>query len=825
MLINREKTALVYKGINYSYTDLLQYSLRYSEKFVIDGKVPERILIFSENTPEYIFAIYACLRLNAIVVPVDVMSTVKELRYIVDDCRPDLILVSPEKIDFVKESIADIENYTVPILMPEDLDIKGVETMPLIEIAIGDMQQVVSIIYTSGTTGSPKGVMLTYENYWYNVDAVINHVPIFNEDSRVILILPLHHVFPFAGALLAPIYSGGTIYIVDSLAPEAIIKTLQEGKITIMIGVPRLYDALAKGIMTKINASLVAKTLFKLAGFIGSESFSKTIFKAVHQKFGGYMEFFVSGGAALSIETGNIFKTLGFYVLEGFGMTECAPMIAFTRPGDRKVGYCGKLLPGLEMQFSESGEILVKGPNVMKGYYNRPEETAQIIRGGWLYTGDVGELDEGGRLRITGRIKEIIVTSNGKNINPVEIEHAVLADSKSINDIAVFLHDDVLQAIVVPDMDAIRINTGKTIEECIRPEIEAYNSSAMSYKRIKNFHVTSHELPKTRLGKIQRFKLDAFISEKEEKRVEENVSGKSEEYLRLKHFVDNETGMYANGDDHFEMDLSLDSLGRVSLLAYIEENFNVNIQEEQMNVLSTLNKLSAYVEENASIQVENSVSWKKIFEDAKIDMKLPKSGVIHWFMFNYIKLLFHISYLFKKKGRENVPKGPCIFVANHRSGLDPVFITSAFKWNVVRNTFFFAKEKHFQSVFTKFMAKRNNIISMDINSNVRTSLQQMYQVLKQGKNIIIFPEGTRSKDGMMKEFKESFAILSMELYVPVVPVAIIGAELATYSKIKIPRFFSRVGVEFLPAVYPLKEETSKELAKRVEQQIKESIGQ
>ncbi len=825
MLINRNKTALVYKGAKYSYTELLQYSLRYSQHFTKHSNNPQKILIFSENCPEYVFAIYAALRLEATVVPVDVTSTAKELRYIVADSTPDLIVVQPEMLAFVRDSISDIENFSAPIITPLDIEISGASELPVIEIPMGDKDQVVSIIYTSGTTGSPKGVMLSYENYWYNIDAVVNQAPIFKEDSRVILLLPLHHVFAFAGALLAPMYSGGTVYIADSLAPESIIKTLQQGRISIIIGVPLLLDALAKGIMKKINASTLAKMLFKLAGVIGSQRFSKALFGSVHKKFGGNVEYFVSGGAALSVETGRVFKTLGLYVLEGYGMTECAPMIAFTHPGDRKVGYCGRLLKGLEMKFDDqTQEILVKGANVMKGYYKREQETADILRDGWLHTGDVGELDKKGRLRITGRIKEIIVTPNGKNINPVEIEHAILADSQYINDVAVFLYEDMLQAIVLPDMDVIRANTGKSVEQSVRAQIEAYNNSSMSYKRIMNFHITSQELPKTRLGKIQRYKLKLLITQKEVAQIQEDTSLKSEIYLQLKHYVDSQMGCFANGNDHFEIDLSLDSLTRVSLMVYIEENFNVAIKESQMSELSTLNKLSFYVEQNATMHNEGNVSWKKIFEDTKLDIELPKSGAIHWSMHHIGKVAFHLIYKLKSRGKENIPTVPCILVANHRSGFDPVFITSKIKWGLVKNVFFFAKQKHFDSRAKRFMTKRNNIITMDINKNVRSSLQQMYQVLKQGKNVMIFPEGTRSKDAVMKEFKESFAILSKELNVPILPIAIVGSESAMWSGVRLPSFLSRISVEFLPVIKPSKNESFKELAKRVELAIRDKIS-
>ncbi|MGL5683534.1 MAG: AMP-binding protein [Marinifilaceae bacterium] len=826
MLKLREKVALTYKDETYTYKQLMQYSSRYAEHFSAMNSVPEKVMIFSDNNPNYVFAIYGAMRLGAIVVPVDVLSTTKELKYIANDCKPEVIFTTPLNKAMVVETIEQIEGYEPRILTFEDINLEGADALPLVEIPMGDFEKTLAIIYTSGTTGSPKGVMLSYKNIWYNIDAVINSVSIFNEESQVLLILPLHHIFPFAGSLAATIFAGGTVHIADGLTAESIINTLQRGKVTIFIGVPRLYEALAKGIMTKINASFATRMIFRLAALIGSDSFSRTIFKSVHEKFGGHMKYFVCGGAALPAESGKILKTLGFYVLEGYGMTECAPMIAFTRPGERKVGYSGRLLPGLELRFTEKNEICVQGPNVMQGYYNRPEETAQIIRDGWLYTGDTGEMHPKYGLRITGRIKEIIVTSNGKNINPVEIEEEIMHHAPEIKEIAVFLKDDILQALALPDMKKIRSNTGVNIEEAIKTVIEKYNAAAMSYKRIKRFHITSFELPKTRLGKIQRFKLSDLVSgkNKEEAPKEEDLTNKSETYIILKQMVETETGMKAVGDDHFEIDLALDSLGRVALLTSIEERFNIRIDEELLDELSTLNKLTEYVEKNANeISTEGKLSWKEVFESNTEEVEIPHSGFIHWFMNAFIKTIFHLVYRFKSEGRNNIPEGPCLLVANHRSGFDGVFITSKLGWKETQKTYFFAKDKHFQSGFKLFMAKRNNIILMDINKNVRSSLQQMYQVLKQGNDIIIFPEGTRSKDGSLKDFKESFAILSQALNIPIVPIAISGGEKATYNKLRLPRLGNKIDVDFLPPIYPKEEETTAELRDRVVEAIKKGL--
>ncbi len=806
----------------FTYAQILQHSTLYAEYIrSAIGTRAERVMCVSNNTPEYIMAVLAIYRLGGVAIPVDVTANKKELRYMINDSRPEVIYVEADSEEKVRECVADVaaedSSYAPYIFTPSQVDVSGVASVAVSPIAAGGVDDVMVIIYTSGTTGSPKGVMLTYGNLWYNVDAVCNQVNIFSTKDRTLLLLPMHHIFAFAGAFLAPLYSGGEIHIAESLAPESIISTLKKGRVTILIGVPRLYETFSKGIMAKINANPVARMLYGLCSAIGSQWLSRKVFKAVHDGFGGSMAYMVCGGAALPTEVGNIFKNLGFYILEGYGMSECAPIIAFTRPGERKVGYSGRMLPGCEYKIVENEELCVRGANMMKGYYKREVETAQVIRDGWLHTGDTAIYDERYGIKITGRIKEIIVTPNGKNINPAEIENEITQTSTAIKEIAVLLHDDILQAVVYPDLAAIHAETLSTMEEMVRGEIEEYNRAAMGYKRIMRYQIISQELPKTRLGKTQRFKL-AQLMEAREEAPREDVSARTETFKALKRFVDEQTGLYANGDSHFEIDLALDSLGRVSLVAFIEDSFSLSISEAQLSEMSTLNLLAEYVEQNSQeINLSRGdMDWSQILQSGDGEVNLPKSGFTHWFTHGFISLMLSLFYRFRSTGKSNIPDGAVLFVANHRSGLDGMFVTTPLKWSVVRRTLFFAKDKHFQGGFKRFMAKNNNIILMNINTNVRESMQQMYQVLSQGHNVVIFPEGTRSKDGVLGDFKESFAILAQTLDIPVVPVVIRGSEGATYRSVRLPRLWRKISAEYLPPLKSAEGESAAEFTKRVE---------
>ncbi len=820
MLEQRNKVAINYKDIQYTYSEVLQISQIYADTF-LDNCKPSKVLIFAENSPEWCFALYGSLRCEALVVPVDVQSTRNEVQYIIDDCTPDIIFTTDNKLDF----FSNIDCKGAKIVTPSCIAIDNSSNVAVSNIPVRGQDATMFIIYTSGTTGNPKGVMLSYKNVMFNIDAVSKSVPIFKEESNVMILLPLHHVFPLIGSLVAPLSVGSTVYIAEGMNAEAILKTLNQGRISLIIGVPRLYDMLVKGVMNKINASVVTRLLYKVVKAIGSDSLSKIVFKSVHTKFGGNIEFLVSGGAALSHETATILKTLGFYVLEGYGMTEAAPMITFTRPGKRKIGYTGDPLPMVEVRIAENGEICLKGDNVMQGYYQRKEETEQILKDGWLHTGDIGVLDKNG-LKITGRIKEIIVTSNGKNINPELLEQDFIKQSQYVEEIGIFLHKDVLHAAIRPNMSNIRLQSLENMDVLIKDEVSKFNLQNTTYKRIKQYHIISTEFPKTRLGKLQRYKLPSLI-EKTESKIsnEKELENKSEIYKLLKAFVEEETGYTAHEHDHFEIDLSMDSLNIVSLLAYIENSFDITLTEEQIGELNTLDKLSKYIEnENYQLR-EGKISWKEILS-TKTDIKLQSPGIIHWCVNSFSKIALSLIYRFRYKGSKNIPDGPCIIVANHRSALDGLLVTYKLPHKINKNTFFFAKKKHWKTKLSVFLARKNNIILMDINKNVRESLQEMSAVIRNGKNVVIFPEGTRSKTNDMNKFKETFAILSKELNVPIVPVAITGSERAVYHNVKIPfpRFMTRINVDVLNPVYPSEEQTAESICDKVADSIRRHLG-
>lgn len=808
-----DKPALITKDQTVTYRSLISNINRFAGLF--SGKGYRKIALFSENRPEWIYAFYAAWQNDATVITIDFLSSVEDAAYIINDCRPELIFASLGTKKTWDKMTGKLD-YLPEIIFFEDVPVDE----PLMDLSWKmpfDTEKTAVIIYTSGTTGSPKGVMLSFTNLLANLKAVTEDVKIFNADRQVLLLLPLHHIFPLMGSMMAPLSVGSTAIMAPSMQSSDIIETLKNNQVRIMVGVPRLYELLYKGIKAKIDASAIGRIFFRLVKISRSRWLAKKIFKKVHQGLGGYLEIMVAGGAALNKDAGHFFKALGFEVLEGYGMTEAAPMITFPRPGHEIIGTAGQALPGLTVEIRD-GEIVAKGPNIMKGYYNRPEETAEVLKDGWLYTGDLGEIDKKGYLRITGRKKEIIVLPNGKNVNPVELEFKLEKNIACVKEAGVFLYHEILYAVIFPDYAILSEEGVKNPENYFREKVfPEFNRELTSYKRIMQFSLVKEELPRTRLGKIQRFKLEELIGEKQKKQDKIYEDAGSEEYLAVKSFIESQVDMDVSPDDHLEFDIALDSLGKLSLIDFIEKTFGVKIEEENLPKFTSVKALVEHIKNNKRWHHVDVTNWAAALKE-KVHVKLPKTWPTLAVIKNSAKGFFSVYSRLKTDGAQHLPDGPCIIAPNHQSFFDGLYILAALKMKTLKNSYFYAKKKHVNNWFLRFLANRNNIIVMDVNKDLKESIQKLAEVLKKGKNIIIFPEGTRTKNGRMGEFKKTFAILSKELNIPVVPVAINGAYRAMPGRAIFPVPFRRISVSFSKPIYP-KGYSSDELTTLVQKKI------
>lgn len=792
-----DNTAIIEKGRHISYNEV--HKRVNAAALMYEANRNGKVAIYSENRAGWIYAFYSAWHNEYTAVPIDFMAIPSEVAYILADCKPEIIFCSSLKLEALHIALKEVDYQPRIIIVDE------IENLPLatekVELDIRPlMNKTALIIYTSGTTGSPKGVMLSYENLMANISAVTTEIKILVPTDTTLVLLPLHHIFPLLGSMVATCYQGGRMAISPSMASEDIIRTMQDNKVSTIIGVPRLYAAIRRGIMDKVNQSFVARNLYRLAAKVNSYAFSRFVFTAVHKKFGGSMRYMICGGAALDPAVGRDFQVLGFKILEGFGMTEAAPMITFTRPDRIIVGSAGAPLDGCEIDFRD-GEIVVRGINVMQGYYNRPEETAEVLKDGWLYTGDLGYLDKDNYMHITGRRKEIIVLSNGKNINPSIIDSEIEGMSPIIKEIGVFQKGDQLSAIIVADKAKCAAMGVTNIEETIRWEIiDKYNKESASYKKIMSFTLYDGELPRTRLEKIQRFKLPELEVERKETQ-EDVMEVKFKEYLWIKDYLNAEKHVKVRPGDHLEMDLGLDSLDKVSLQMFLSTTFGVTLDIAEMMQLGTVLKLSEYIREKKKTMKISHINWSEILRE-KTKFTMPSTWFTGSLIVKTFKYLFSVYFRLRSSGQNNIPEGACIIAPNHQSYFDGIFVAAFLKHSQIRKTFFYAKAKHVNNKVLKFLANKNNIIVVDIDQDLKESIQKMGEALKTNNNIMIFPEGTRTKNGELGDFKKTFAILSCELNIPIVPVSIKGAFEALPRGSRFPKPFTKIEVDFLPPVYP-----------------------
>lgn len=810
-----DKIAIIQNDFSFTYKDLIHNIQKLSS--IIHITKADKVAIISENRYEWIFILYATWNKLGIFIPIDYLSTDNEIAFILNDSKPKYIFYTNKTQKQFLEASNKV-NYQLNHFNIDELNLDVIKNLSEINFDKINLNDTALIPYTSGTTGNPKGVMLSFNNLIANINAVSKEVPIYSSNDRVIAILPFHHILPLQGTITITLSLGATLVIATELSSEYILSQMQKHKITIMIGVPRLYKLFYNGIKSKIDQNFVAKILFKLSKLLRSDKVGKIIFKSVQSKFGGNLKYCVSGGAKLELDVAKAMRALGFSILEGYGMTEAAPMIAFTHPNKIKPGSAGFIMNCMQYKILDDGELCVKGPNVMQGYYNNPDATNDIIKDGWLHTGDIAKIDKKGFIYIEGRSKDIIVMPNGKKFNPETIEFEIMKHYPIIKEIGLSLYKDQLTAIIFPDEKVVNSIGIVDVRDYIKWNvIDKFNKTVADYKRITNFFVVNNELPKTRLGKIRRFALTELMQNNTQKNAlkEIDIPGNIE-YKILNDYLKSVVKKDILPDEHFEFDLGLDSLAKVELIAKIESSFGIKLSEHHLSEHSTLRKLSDFISDKKT-KIENEITnWNKLLTERRTH-KLPKNTFLLKILKHLSKPLFKIYFQLEVVGKDKLPKNNFIIAPNHQSFLDGLLIACALNDNILSKSYFFAKDKYINNLFVKIFARFSNIVSLNINADLKESIQKMGYILQQNKNIIIFPEGTRTRDGNINEFKKSFAILSKELNVPIVPVTISGAYEALSIGSKIPKP-KKIKLHFLEPVYP-ENKTYDEISDEVKSKI------
>ena len=522
------KTSLGWRELTFDGLGLLSRRLASYLINDIGVKRDEKMAILSESKPEYGACVFASVMAGMTTVPLDIKLTLYELTSILSDCLPSVLLVSNSYIDKALElqkAIPSIKHILVMDEIPLTNDLISIYTTPnnyKCKWRHRSRKSVMFIIYTSGTTGAPKGVETTFGNILAqlaDLKVILRRIFPKRGDVRILSILPMNHLFEMTVGLATFLNFGFSVYYTKSLKPKDILNTIQDKKINFMILVPAFLRLLKNVMEAEIRNSskIYQKTFpikFFIAKFIPFRWFKKLMFRRLHNLFGGSFRACLSGGAPFDIETARFFKRIGIEVYEGYGLTETSPVATINIEKNRDLHSVGKILPSYEAKVDENtGELLLKGPSIMKGYHNQPELTAQAIdKDGFFHTGDIARIDKKGRVYITGRIKNMIVLSGGKKVFPEEVE-AVLSKSDKFSELCVFgvsreggAKDGTedIAVVVVPTEEMKSKYQGAELESQVRDEVKRLSKSLASYKRPLNITVLNQALPRTATNKIKR---------------------------------------------------------------------------------------------------------------------------------------------------------------------------------------------------------------------------------------------------------------------------------------------------------------------------------
>ncbi len=500
----------------------------------------DRVAIFSENRPEWAAAYFGIISCGSIILPMDVKLADAEVKFILNDSQAKCIFVSGshlETIDRLRPSLPYLKN----IILLDKTDRTDLIQLHKLRPHRGKerarpiyTEDTAIIVYTSGTTGLAKGVELSYKNLLFQAlkfSEIIRCTP----KERLLSVLPLNHMLEITGGLIAPLYAGSCVTYCDTLKTSTLLPIMRETGTTAIIAVPLVLKLIHSGIMKKADKLPPVKlklfrSLLSLSSFLLKFKIriGRLLFRAVHKEFGGRLQTFISGGASLDIDVEIEMNALGFRVLQGYGLTETAPVVSVNTFSHNRFGSVGLPLPGVEVKILKEnssepvGEILTRGSHVMKGYFRNPEKTAEAIDNGWFHTGDLGYTDRDGYLFITGRIKNIIVLGGGKKVYPEEVE-SVMSHSPYIKELCVLSkiadrglrkgHEEV-HAVIVPHIELLNqenIFSEEAIDKKISSEIARLSEHLSPYKRIMSFSLSFEELPKTVTKKIIRSAVSKMI--------------------------------------------------------------------------------------------------------------------------------------------------------------------------------------------------------------------------------------------------------------------------------------------------------------------------
>jgi long-chain acyl-CoA synthetase len=813
---------------SYTYANLQELATRVGTFLVGQGVTTgERVILFARNAPEWGMAYFGVLKAGGAVVPIAHESTVAEVVNIARAAGAVGVLVGDDLLDKrpgLVRALRD-EGLTTQIWPFEKafvIESEAVEAERRKLLATRHPPDAVaSIIFTSGTTGKPKGVMLSHRNFCFMVSE-LSRIFELGVGDGLLSVLPLHHSFEFSTGLLMPLSRGAQISYLVELTGEAVTSALRSGHVTAIVGVPALWELLRRRVLQRFGdrsplleaavKGLIAAN-FELRARVGLD-LGMLFFLPVHEGFGGRIRYLISGGSALSADVLKTFHGLGFNFYEGYGLTETAPVLTVSAPKGKPVpGSVGKPLPGVEVAIAGAdhsgvGEVIARGRNVMLGYWEDPEGTAQAVRDGWFHTGDLGRFDEEGNLYIVGRSKDVIIDSNGKNVYPDEIEE-LYRDCPYIKELSVVgLPDGTAEHLgcaVVPDFEGGQGGAGEggeaggarlsraQVQARIEEHFRTVSQRLPFWKRVKTLELWEGELPKTAKRSVKRREVVAEL-QRRVRRLEPAAGDGREGALRISWFLDAVAAACGKPRSEVHVRSRVDALGFDSLtyteLAAALEGAGVSLPEgvdfTGAQDVAALYELVTGGRPGAAA-LDRRARRKRDLGDVlgEGDLNIPepvaragKAGL------SVLQRLFYRKVLETEvRGASRIPRHTHFLVAaNHASHLDMGVVKVALG-EAGRNIASLAAADYFFSnkLRRAYFANFTNLVPMERTGSIRKSLGVAERVLRRGRSLVVFPEGTRSVTGELADFLPSLGYLALRAEVGILP-AYIGGTFASMPK-------------------------------------------
>ncbi len=820
----------------------------------LSTRVPRdaRIAILAANHPRWVAAYLGIIAAGRTAVPLDTTFHADQVKKLLIDSGASLLFCDVKHLPVASEAVAELsvalvmtsaatEQAATPATtanLSADLDsifAAGPETFQPIVPAESDLA---ALLYTSGTTADPKGVMLTHANLLGEAASVLAVIKIDSRDA-LLGILPMFHVLAQMTNLFLPLFNGARVVYLETLNTTELLRALQEREITVFCVVPqffyliheRIFKELGKRGKTTLRIVRTLMALNRTLRRVGINA-GKLLFGKIHATMGARMRYLVTGGSRFDPAVARDFYSFGIDVLNAYGLTETTGGAFINPPGNVVFGSVGQPFPGVEARIIDpqspeegapaAGEIAIRGAIVMKGYWNRPVPTAEVLRDGWFHTGDLGYFDAAGNLFITGRRKEVIVLANGKNVYPEEIEAHYL-QARYVKEICVMALEarpgdstsERLHAVVTPNFDLLRERKIVNSKEAIRFEIEALSHKIASTKRLGSYDIWQEDLPRTTTRKLKRFQI--------EKRVRElKAKGVGDSDLGTEKPLTNDEKSWLERDDvrralaivressrnllaairpahNLELDLGLDSMQRVELLTALEQQLGGAMPESQLAEIYSVRDLVDTVLASAARGEGQAGSaapaWSTILSEPVTDpeaLALMRHNIFADVLFFLLGRLIYLvargPFHLKISGLENLPEnGPYLICSNHQSYVDPLVMTSALPWRLFREMFALGTSDIFGKGFMRRLARWIRVVVLDPDANLVSAMRAGAFGLSQRRILILYPEGERSNTGDPTIFRKGAAILSIHSQAPIVPVAIEGFYEAWPRHQKYPR--------------------------------------